>query len=806
MTDTSTGDTTTGTTATDTDTTATDTDTAATDTDTTDTDTTGDTDTDTETGGGLCGDGVLDQGETCDDGPNNGDNNACKLDCTPNICGDALVGPGETCDDGPDNGDMNACKADCTLNVCGDGAVGPGELCDEGVNNGDNNACKVDCTPNVCGDALVGPGEGCDDGNDVDADECTNACALPTCGDGIASVSEECDDGNMDDTDVCTNACTNAACGDEIVQPVNGEACDDGPGNGDQADCTGSCNLAACGDGLVHDQGAGSEQCDNGDDNGPGKACNAECVLNICGDGDQGPEEACDDGDLEGGDGCNALCQLEVCGDSKTDPGEACDDGKNGDQDDGCTDLCTLPACGDGFEQPNTGETCDLGGANSDTGACTFGCKDAECGDSFVQAGVEQCDEGVANNDNSKACKVDCTENFCGDGFVEAGIEECDDGNVNDLDACSNVCKAAACNDGIKNGQETDVDCGGSTCEICPTVVLLASGTGAQTGSFGGHFTEAAGWVLQPLGGISSEGTDVAMTTTDVGVGLLRHVQAGNPQNNQLQYVTWNKGVWSPRAQLNNAVTGRWPSIDAATDTAQAAFRGEDGLHHYAAFNNGVWGPIEPIADAKGTPPGDIVALADNASFLYRDDVTADMQFSNRTAGMWSVPQFLSPFMSGTIPPNLVPLTAGNAELLGLWSRSGSLIRYAQRTNGVWGGGNDVPNVTTTSRPGVVALPGGFVVIVYRDALGKFQGKGFAAIPNLWTDSFPMPGEPNITNSPAITLGVGSKNAEIVYISGGQLWHARAEVDVMNLTLNITPPVLIPGSVAVQRVALATSK
>ena len=48
---------------------------------------------------------------------------------------------------------------------CGDGEVGPGEECDDGAGNGDDAACKLDCTLNVCGDGEVGPGEQCDDGN-----------------------------------------------------------------------------------------------------------------------------------------------------------------------------------------------------------------------------------------------------------------------------------------------------------------------------------------------------------------------------------------------------------------------------------------------------------------------------------------------------------------------------------------------------------------------------------------------------------------------------------------------------------------
>jgi len=71
-------------TATETAGTATETTTAGTDTETT-------TDTTTGTTGPapVCGDGILEGGEACDDGAANGPGQACKADCTLNVCGDA---------------------------------------------------------------------------------------------------------------------------------------------------------------------------------------------------------------------------------------------------------------------------------------------------------------------------------------------------------------------------------------------------------------------------------------------------------------------------------------------------------------------------------------------------------------------------------------------------------------------------------------------------------------------------------------------------------------------------------------------
>jgi cysteine-rich repeat protein len=83
----------------------------------------------------LCGNGVVDAGEGCDDG-NPVDGDGCESTCAPTGCGDEVVGGGEQCDDGNLlNGDCcsaacqfeaggNPCPSDenaCTLDVC-DGA------------------------------------------------------------------------------------------------------------------------------------------------------------------------------------------------------------------------------------------------------------------------------------------------------------------------------------------------------------------------------------------------------------------------------------------------------------------------------------------------------------------------------------------------------------------------------------------------------------------------------------------------------------------------------------------------------------
>lgn len=62
-----------------------------------------------------CGDGVLDDGEQCDDGDANSDDtpDACRTSCLLPACGDTVTDSSETCDDGNAWGG-DGCRPDCT--------------------------------------------------------------------------------------------------------------------------------------------------------------------------------------------------------------------------------------------------------------------------------------------------------------------------------------------------------------------------------------------------------------------------------------------------------------------------------------------------------------------------------------------------------------------------------------------------------------------------------------------------------------------------------------------------------------------
>jgi cysteine-rich repeat protein len=200
----------------------------------------------------VCGDGILESPEECDDG-NTKSGDGCSDGCKTEFCGDGVVNNStETCDDGnTTSGD--GCSADClteTSEKCGDGVVQPPEECDDG-NATSGDGCSDGCKTEFCGDGVVNNNtETCDDGNTTSGDGCSADCLTETekCGDGVTQPPEECDDGNTDDGDGCSSDCLTEKCGDGVVQPP--EECDDG-NNVDGDGCSAVCIVEKEGEGCT---------------------------------------------------------------------------------------------------------------------------------------------------------------------------------------------------------------------------------------------------------------------------------------------------------------------------------------------------------------------------------------------------------------------------------------------------------------------------------------------------------------------------------------------------------------------------
>lgn len=138
----------------------------------------------------------------------------------PSVCGDGVKDGSEACDDG-NSVNSDGCVGACVLATCGDGFVRSGiEQCDDGDSQS-GDGCDINCTTTACGNGVITSGEECDDGNKIDTDACPASCEPAVCGDGYRRTGfEECDDANLLDGDGCSQICER--------QQMCGDATDDG--------------------------------------------------------------------------------------------------------------------------------------------------------------------------------------------------------------------------------------------------------------------------------------------------------------------------------------------------------------------------------------------------------------------------------------------------------------------------------------------------------------------------------------------------------------------------------------------------
>jgi cysteine-rich repeat protein len=97
------------------------------------------------------------------------------------VCGNGVPEGAEQCDDGNDDS-TDACTNACLDARCGDAIVWSGvEQCDDGNATSGDGCANCVLEPAVCGNGVVQPGETCDDGNTVNGDTCPANCRIESC-------------------------------------------------------------------------------------------------------------------------------------------------------------------------------------------------------------------------------------------------------------------------------------------------------------------------------------------------------------------------------------------------------------------------------------------------------------------------------------------------------------------------------------------------------------------------------------------------------------------------------------------------
>lgn len=147
-----------------------------------------------------------------------------------------------------------------------------------------------------------------------------------------------------------------------------------------------------------------------------------------------------------------------------------------------CSATCQAPTCGDGVRNGAEtdadcgGGTCPPCGAGK---ACSVGadCASFACATTCIEA--PSCTDGVRNGLETD---VDCGGPICP--FCVAG-QSCSRARDCDTLLCSSgLCQALGptCGNGIKDGAETDIDCGGGQCAACRAGLACAAGSDCRSG------------------------------------------------------------------------------------------------------------------------------------------------------------------------------------------------------------------------------------------------------------------------------------------------------------------------------------
>jgi hypothetical protein len=303
-------------------------------------------------------------------------------------------------------------------------------------------------------------------------------------------------------------------------------------------------------------------------------------------------------------------------------------------------------------------------------------------------------------------------------------------------------------------------------------LIMLAAGTSSALGA---TYVPMQGWSSGALTGSSDSGVSVTFTTSGDGVGVMR---ASGSQ--LLRYTTFTNGSWAAFADVASTITtSDTPALGSASSAAQLVFRGLDDKHYFGSFVSS-WTPsAEPVtpmnmAQSIGPSAAAIVELGAQQviAFVGNDN---SLYVQTRASGSWQNAVNLTGSKAAVSPALVVP-TSG-PELLVVYAHAemnqvdDRKLYWASRTSGTWTTPVKIDDaVFSDDPPTLAALAGGDVLLSYRGT----DGAGYSArwSSGSWGAAAPI-GNPNpqVISTPAVSEGLGTAEAELVYITGGAANH-----------------------------------
>ncbi|TKC95263.1 hypothetical protein E8A74_47165 [Polyangium fumosum] len=624
--------------------------------------------------------------------------------------------------------------------------------------------------------------------------------------------------GNESDID-CGEACKPALC-ENLKKCNTGVDCQ-------SASCQdGVCQAATCSDGAQNpgetDIDCGGPQCD-GCSSGEKCVVGTDCKEKVCGQDLTCAAPTCADSTANGnetdvdcgGPDCAARCDAEkACAVNEDCASKVC-----------LGAVCQASTCTDAIEN-GTESDVDCGGDCPNQCATGLKCKVASDCQSLVCTGnicQASCLDGAKNGDETdidcggpacmgcslgKACltATDCASGICSGpmGNMVCAALDCTDGTKNgdetDVDCggscsgcadtkscvtpldcqsknCTNsTCTPASCYDNVQNGFETGIDCGGSACGPCRLLLVASSLADTRLGVFNADSPTPTWSSTVKAGSYTTVAPDAALTTTGTGVAILRDEGNGS----KARYITWTQAAgWSNVADVNDQNIESPPALSpvGTTGTFIAAWQRYSGAFstamQFAQFDGTSWNPTaESVQTLTLTTANSILSFPDitfvGAStpfMVYADQTGANPDlFYQSKMGTWSTRSTVVTNIAIARPPVITRLKDGRLVVVFQDSTGNLKSRISDVSASSWLLSSTAIG-TTSYRPSLTSLADGRAMLAWVDSNSDVLVRILNPATHSWSVATNVSGTANDVGSVvSLTRGLNGKVAELIYM------------------------------------------
>ena len=374
----------------------------------------------------------------------------------------------------------------------------------------------------------------------------------------------------------------------------------------------------------------------------------------------------------------------------------------------------------------------------------------------------------------------------CGDGTLDDG-EQCDDGNGSDGDACLSDCTPGH-------------------------ALLLLVGRGDAPAAIA-TYTPGSDWTVTDA---DYDLSDAELESTpDGAMAVFRRAGADPNAKDELWFARWQHP--DPDLLVTGAPVGAFgfsldhPSIASVPDTVTLAFLGTDNKHYTALFSDDAWDPFIPLPasmlDVQAFGPSAATLaptdqLATHAVYAGDDDKVYVARKPQWDAAWDASIQAPPPAVVDTIRPAALALPNGDL-VIAYVRKQDSQIGLTRRSaaDNTWSLEALVDPQALASAIALLRADAGELVLAWRD--DNTPGISFAvgAAPDAvdaWDPpvSVEIPGD---SSPPVLTPGALGAAAELFYVAGGKLRHARIANGEADLPQDV-PGITAATAVAATRV------